>query len=241
MDWLPLIVAAVVGIIIGVIATMIPFRKRVDEYAYRVRDIESKFKNTDRDLTDTRGQVQALTANSRAIETTLGETNTKLTEAQTALTDAQSKLADTEAQLQSVNEAKARLEADLQSRVAELTSLQSQHEYVSSQFAAVSSELEGAHASIATYKVNEEATTQALMAQDAELEGLQKSLAEAAGVKETLEAKVKNTRTDVAAELAILTSTMIKLKEEQLGEAENKLHELTRQLAALKDGQPAGE
>lgn len=241
MDWLPLIIAAVIGIIIGVIATMIPYRRRVDEYAYRVRDLESKNKNTDRDLTDTRGQVQALTANTRAIETTLNETNAKLADTQTVLTDAQSKLAETEAQLQGVNEAKAQLDADLQARVAELTALQGQHEEVSAKLSAVSGELEGAQASIATFKANEEATAQALTAKDAELEGLQKSLAETAGAKDTLETKLKNTRSDVAAELAVLTSTMIKLKEEQLGEAESKLHELTRQLAALKDGQPASE
>jgi putative ABC transport system permease protein len=255
MDWLPLIIAAVVGIVIGVIATMIPFRRRGDEYAYRIRDVESKLKNTDRDLTDSRGQIQALTTNTRAIETTLGEAQTKLQETealyastQTELAESQSQLAEVQASLQKVNDEKAGVEAALQQRLtdldglnASLASLQSQFDETNSKVAALTTDLDGAHASIATFKANEEATAQALVSKDTELEGLQKTLAEVGGAKEMLEAKLKNTRSEVAAELAILTSTMIKLKEEQLGETEGKLHDLQKQLAALKDGQPVAE
>lgn len=262
MDWLPLIIAAVVGILIGVIATMIPFRRRGDEYAYRIRDVESKLKNTDRDLTDSRGEVQALTANTRAIETTLSETQNKLADTETQLSDTQAQLADTQTQmadtqsqlaevqskLQGVTDEKAQMRSMLQERALEVGSvtaamvvLQGRFDEASNQITALTGELDGANASIATFKANEEATAQALAAKDAELEGLQKNLSNSAGEKNALETKLKNTRSEVAAELAILTSTMIKLKEEQLGEAEGRLHDLTRQMAAMKDSQPATE
>lgn len=265
MDWqtiVPYIIAAAVGILIGVIATMIPYRKRGDEYAYRIRDVESKLKNSDRDLTDTRGQVESLTANTRAIETTLSETQTKLADTEKLLADTQTQLADTESVLaqtkatladtetkvQNLSGDNAQLTSTLQARalelggvVAAMNALQGQFDEANNKIGALTGELEGANTAIATYKTNEEATAQALAAKEAELEGLQKSLAEAAGLKESLEVKLKGTRSEVAAELAILTSTMIKLKEEQLGEAEGKLHDLQKQLSALKDGQLATE
>jgi len=265
MDWqtiVPYIIAAVVGILIGVIATMIPYRRRGDEYAYRIRDVESKLKNSDRDLTDTRGQVESLTANTRAIETTLSETQTKLADTEKLVADTQTQLADTESVLaqtkttladietkvQNLSDDNAQLTSTLQARALELggvvvamNALQGQFDEANNKIGALTTDLDGANASIATFKANEEATAQALASRDVELEGLQKNLSEAATQKEHLEGKLKSRRSEVAAELAILTSTMIKLKEEQLGEAEGKVHDLTRQLAALKDGQLVAE
>jgi hypothetical protein len=53
-------------------------------------------------------------------------------------------------------------------------------------------------------------------------------------LKSDLESKLSRARADVAAELALLTSTMIKMKEQALGEANAKITTLTGELNALK-------
>jgi chromosome segregation ATPase len=252
MDWLPLIIAAVIGIIIGAIFTVIPYRRRGEEFQYRIRDLESKLKKTDTDLNDARNQGQALTANLRTTEANLTDTRgqvalltdgktalesslASLTEEKNALT---ASLAEATARIASLSDEKAALEVALAGMTAQAASLREEYD---TKITTLSADLEGRGAELATLKTNAEATAQTLAAKEAELAEAQSSLAgikqemdTLTNLKSDLESKLSRARADVAAELALLTSTMIKMKEQALGEANAKITTLTGELNALK-------
>jgi chromosome segregation ATPase len=252
MDWLPLIVAAVIGIIIGAIFTVIPYRRRGEEFQYRIRDLESKLKKTDTYLNDARSQGQSLTANLRTTETnltdakgqvalltdaknTLDTSVASLTEEKNTLT---ANLGEATTKIASLGDEKAALEVALAGMTAQSASMRKEYD---AKITTLNADLEGQGAELATLKTNAEATAQTLTAKEAELaeaqtslEGIKQEMDTLTNLKIDLESKLARARADVAAELALLTSTMIKMKEQALGEANAKITTLTGELNALK-------
>jgi chromosome segregation ATPase len=252
MDWLPLIIAAVIGIIIGAIFTVIPYRRRGEEFQYRIRDLESKLKKTDTDLNDARNQGQALTANLRTTEANLTDTRGQvalLTDGKTALESSlaalteeknalTANLGEATARIAALSDEKAALEVALAGMTAQAASMREEYD---TKITTLSADLEGRGAELATLKTNAEATAQTLATKEAELaeahtslDGIKHELDTLTNLKSDLESKLSRARADVAAELALLTSTMIKMKEQALGEANAKITTLTGELNALK-------
>jgi chromosome segregation ATPase len=80
----------------------------------------------------------------------------------------------------------------------------------------------------------------ALAAAQAELTAARTDLASLNSMKAELEDRLQKVRGDVAGEMAVLTSTMIKLKEEQLVTANARIAELMQELNAQKASQAVG-
>ena len=59
-------------------------------------------------------------------------------------------------------------------------------------------------------------------------------------LKNELEDRLQRARGDVAGEMAVLTSTMMKMKDDALAAANMRIADLTNQLATLKSHQAAG-
>jgi chromosome segregation ATPase len=74
----------------------------------------------------------------------------------------------------------------------------------------------------------------------AELSSLRTEVAALTNIRNELEERLQKARGDVAGEMAVLTSTMIKMKEDQLITANARIAELMNELNALKSNQAAG-
>jgi chromosome segregation ATPase len=79
-----------------------------------------------------------------------------------------------------------------------------------------------------------------LAAAQAELTALRTDVTSLNAMKAELEDRLQKVRGDVAGEMAVLTSTMVKLKEEQLATANVRIAELVHQLNAQKASQAVG-
>lgn len=259
MDWLPLIIVAIIGIIIGAIFTVIPYRGRVGEAESRIRDLDAKFRNAERDLNDTRSQVQTLQANIRTTEASLVDSRNLIATLESnvqSLSDEKASLeasvqalkeqkATLEASVQSLTEEKAGLEARLSEHVTELEQMKStlaqlriQLDEATARVAELTTQLDGANAELATLKSNYDAVVGVLGSKEvelnslaAEMQKLHQDVEASSTVKEELEAKLARTRNDVAAELALYTSTLIKMKEDSLGKATAYINALKARLS----------
>jgi chromosome segregation protein len=80
----------------------------------------------------------------------------------------------------------------------------------------------------------------ALNAAQHELSTLKIDVSALGSIKNELEERLQRARGDVAGEMAVLTSTMIKLKEDQLTTANARITELMRELDASRTAQAAG-
>ena len=80
----------------------------------------------------------------------------------------------------------------------------------------------------------------ALTAATTELDGLRDDVRRLGLLKTELEDRLQRARGDVAGEMAVLTSTMVKMKDDALTAANARIVDLTNQLAALKSQQAAG-
>jgi chromosome segregation ATPase len=74
-----------------------------------------------------------------------------------------------------------------------------------------------------------------LLSQQAELETLKRNLAMMSAANEESNRRLENARGEVAGELAALTSTMLRIKDEQLAQANGTITALQAQLAAVSD------
>jgi chromosome segregation ATPase len=284
--WLPLLIALVLGFILGWLLTGLAPRRKNAAYEAQIADLESRSRKTERDLTDARKQADQMKG-------TLATTDS-------ALNDSRAKLTATEASLQKVSEERAGFEADVQSRNIEVADLKMQLALLQDQFdktkagvvadaevlrsgldmrvAQVDSltterdsaiaERDQVQAELATVRASGEQAMQSIASKDAALNesyqrvvNLQRVLedrdanlaaaqaelsslrAEVAGLnsmKAELEDRLQKVRGDVAGEMAVLTSTMIKLKEEQLATANARITELVHELNAQKASQAVG-
>lgn len=146
------------------------------------------------------------------------------------------------------------MRGELESRSAQIASLTSERDAAMAELATVRSSADTALQSIASKDaaLNEsysravnlqralEDREAALAAANAELENLRVEVAALNSMKAELEDRLQKARGDVAGEMAVLTSTMIKLKEEQLAAANARIAELTTTLNAAKAQQAAG-
>lgn len=152
--------------------------------------------------------------------------------------------------------------------IADLDMTQGQLDAVNAQLAQVTAERDSIAAEFAAVRGNSETALQALANKDAALNeayqravNLQRALEDREGavtamaaelsslridvaalnsIKAELEDRLQKARGDVAGEMAVLTSTMIKMKEDQLVTANARIGELMNELTALKSNQAAG-
>jgi len=263
MEVTPLvIIAAIVGLIVGALFAMIPFNRQRDEFQYRIRDLDSKLKNNDRDLTDTRSQVQSLQAGLRTAESNhvnaqdqlkaaadekqalgakldehigqLDATRASLAELNTQHADLNAQHASLSAQHASLSAQHASLSAQHASLNAQHADLQASHDRANATLADLHTELEGKTAELETQRGNLDAAHQALAAREHELEKTKFDLDVANSMNTDFQSRLQRVRADIAAELALLTTTAIKLKDDALSVSNSRVDALTHEMQVLK-------
>lgn len=278
-NWMPLVVALVLGFILGWLLTGLSPRRKNTAYEAQISDLEGRSRKSERELTDVRKERDGLKTTVAAGENSLNDVRSKLTAAQADLqklgeeksafeADVQSRnieVADLKMQLallqdqyeKTKNGASAEAEslrATLQSRADEVTALTADREALQAEVAAVKSAADQAMQSLSSKDaaLNEsyqrvvnlqrvlEDRDAALAAAQSELSVLRTDVSSLNGIKAELEDRLQKARGDVAGEMAVLTSTMIKMKEDQLTMANVRINELMNELSAVKASQAVG-
>lgn len=278
-NWMPLVVALVLGFILGWLLTGISPRRKNTAYEAQISDLEGRSRKSERELTDVRKERDGLKTTVAAGENSLNDVRSKLTTAQADLqklgeeksafeADVQSRnieVADLKMQLallqdqyeKTKNGASAEAEslrATLQNRADEVTALTADREALQAEVAAVKSAADQAMQSLSSKDaaLNEsyqrvvnlqrvlEDRDAALAAAQSELSVLRTDVSSLNGIKAELEDRLQKARGDVAGEMAVLTSTMIKMKEDQLTMANVRINELMNELSAVKASQAVG-
>lgn len=278
-NWMPLLVALVLGFILGWLLTGLSPRRKNSAYEAQIVDLESRSRKSERELTDARKEADRLKSAVAAGENSLGDVRTKLSAAQI--------------DLQTLGEEKSTFEADVQSRNIEVADLKMQLALLQDQFekskggaaaevdslrstmqarldeiAALATERDALSAEVASVRSAAEQALQSLSSKDAalnesyqrvvnlqrvledrdaalagaqsELTTLRTDVTSLNNIKAELEDRLQKARGDVAGEMAVLTSTMIKMKEDQLTMANVRIAELMNELNATKAGQAVG-
>ena len=278
-NWMPLVVALVLGFILGWLLTGISPRRKNTAYEAQISDLEGRSRKSERELTDVRKERDGLKTTVAAGENSLNDVRSKLTTAQ--------------ADLQKLGEEKSAFEADVQSRNIEVADLKMQLALLQDQYektkngaaaeaeslrstlqsrtdevAALTADRDALRAEVAAVKSAADQAMQSLSSKDAalnesyqrvvnlqrvledrdaavasaqsELSVLRTDVSSLNGIKAELEDRLQKARGDVAGEMAVLTSTMIKMKEDQLTMANVRINELMNELSAVKASQAVG-
>jgi chromosome segregation ATPase len=277
--WMPLLIAVVVGFILGWLLTGLSPRRKNAEYEAQLADLQSKSRRTERDLSDAKKQADTLKGD--------------VSRAAGAADDLRQQLNAAQEQAKSIVEQKDAFEADLQTRnievadakmqlamlqdqsdraqnslAAELEDLRARYEAavrensqmreaydaaqakVASVTAEASSAVESSKArEIALNEAYQRAVNlqrliedreRALLDTQVELDSTKTMVTALSASKNELEDKLQKARGDVASEMAALTSTMLKMKDDSLTAANSRVVELTRLVNELQSKQAVG-
>lgn len=277
--WMPLLIALVIGFILGWLLTGLSPRRKNSEYEAQIADMQTKSRRTERDLADARKQVDSLKSD--------------VANGQSAADDLRKQLAAAQEQVNALSEQKEGIDADLQSRNIELADTKMQLAMLQDQVdrvqSSASNEIEDLRARYEAAvaentgmrnaldaaqghltKVEADASSiaetaaareialneayqravnlqrvvedreRALVEAQVDLDKTKSNAAVLAASKAELEDKLQRARGDVASEMAALTSTMIKMKDDALNSANVRIAELTKQLNELQSKQAAG-
>ncbi len=259
--WPYLLVAGVIGLIIGWLLTWLVGRGPKKELEAAMEQIQARLRKSEQDLADARKQADALKTDLAA-----GEAN--LASARSELEALKQEQANAVALLQERQAAALALESDLdQARMAAATtreSLEAIIENLTADKLTLQGQLEAAQVELASMKALAEANAQALaskdtalneaymravilqrdlqerekmlMAAQSELDALKIDLLAATQRKEELENKLHRARGDVAGEMALVTTTMLKMKDDALNQANARIAMLTKEIEALRSG-----
>ncbi len=277
--WMPLVIALVIGFILGWLLTGLSPRRKNAEYAAQIDDVQAKSRRTERDLVDARKQVDSLKSDiangqtmadnlRRQLAAAQEQANT-LSEQQDGIdADLQSRnieLADAKMQLAMLHDQVERLQStasneieDLRARyeaaVAENTSMRNALDAAQGQLSKVQADANSTAETAAAREIalNEayqravnlqrviEDRERLLVETQSELDKVKSHVSALAASKTELEDRLQRARGDVASEMAALTSTMIKMKDDALSSANVRIAELTKQLNELQSKQAAG-
>jgi len=277
--WMPLVIALVIGFILGWLLTGLSPRRKNAEYEAQIADMQTKSRRTERDLADARKQVDSLKSDVANGQAAADDLRKQLTAAQDQIgalgeqkdsidADLQNRnieLADTKMQLamlkdqvdraqsaasNEIEDLRARYEAAVAENTGMRNALDAAQGQLSKVVADASSTAETAAArEIALNEAYQRAVNLQRVVEDrertlveaqAELDKTKTNVAALAASKTELEDKLQRARGDVASEMAALTSTMIKMKDDALSSANARIAELTKQLNELQSKQAAG-
>lgn len=262
--WQPLLIGAVIGIILGWLLFYLPQRNRGREYEARISDLNSKLASSDKAVKEARQQVEDVQTDLAAQQMRTSTAQSQLAAAQADLEATRSQKDALDAsilersneidQLQGLNEQLrsdyAGLYAQFDAAQQERDVLKANLEAASGDVGAAKQELVAAAEALANKEVAlNEAYLRAvklqrelmehqsmLAATQTELAELRRDVTSLSAVNSGLENKLQNARGEVAGELALMTSTMLRMKEDALSQANHRIAALTAELEAMKAG-----
>ena len=266
-NWQPLLIGAILGLIVGWLVTYFPMRGRAQraeanaaslntklaaadkaskEAQAKAQDLESDLSvQQSRDNTaqskiaSLQGDLDAVTGQKNAVDAMLLERSTELEQMKTH----QLQLLDDEATLQASYDALAAEDAatkvTLDGVLADLAAAKVQQ--AEAQEALSNKEVAVNEAYLRAVRLQRELMEhQSLLADtQTDLAEARRNVAALSGINSDLDNKLQNARGEVAGELALLTSTMLRMKEESLNQANHRIAALTAELEAMRAGKAA--
>lgn len=314
-NWQPLLVALVLGYILGWLFTGIPNKRHANEAEDRAASAETRLRKSERELTDVRRESEQSKTRAASLQVDLDATVAKLRTLEEASRDAAARevaeedaafpdakgglpagdddglalLAEVDEELITYAEDEDLDEVDLvevddaelddldlgdadlddeewmdamaqegvddETQTMLIPAVEPQHDDsgavadVSRAFAAVAQSpdlsdmptskdiaLTEAYARVTTLQTELERNDLLLRTRQADIETLRGELAAANAARHELENRLIRAREDVASELAVLASTMIKMKEEALQRADARIAALASEIEELRNG-----
>jgi predicted nuclease with TOPRIM domain len=245
-NWVPLTVALVLGWLLGWLLTGLPAGRRATEYEARATESEGRARKAERDLNDLRRESEPLRG--------------RLANLQGELDQARARAADLEKERAALEEARDALRAELAAAAlpepdagaesaadeepGEALALAPGAESLEAEFTAVARASQGpsphevalseAYNRLADLQRALEERDQILSSRAAEVEHVRGELQAAQASLRELETRHIRAREDVASELAVLASTMIKMKDDALVRADARIAALSAELEAAR-------
>jgi chromosome segregation ATPase len=233
-------------------------RKQADQFKGSLATSESALNETRGKLTSIEANLQRVGDERSAFEADVVARNMEVADLKMQLALLQDQFDKTRSNIAADAEA---LRSGLEVRMSEVSTLSSELDTAVAERDQLRAELEtmrGASAQVAQSLASKDAALNesyqrvvniqrvledrdaTLAAAQAELTALRTDVTALNAMKAELEDRLQKVRGDVAGEMAVLTSTMVKLKEEQLAAANARIAELVHELNAQKASQAVG-
>lgn len=262
--WQPLLIGGVIGLIFGWLVFYLPMRGRVKRHEAEAADLYSKLASSEKAANDARqladnaqtdlqaqqvrfnsaqGQIAALQADldatmsqKDALDASILERSGQIDQQLALNEQLRSDYASLFAQFEQAQQERNAYKATLETTTVDLGSARS--ELASSADALANKEVALNEAYLRAVKLQRELMEHQslLAATQTELSDLRRDVASLSSLNSDLEGKLQNARGEVAGELALLTSTMLRMKEDSLNQANHRIAALTAELEAMRAG-----
>ena len=229
------------------------------------KSAEAKLKDAEKSIATARQREQELQGQLSTSQADLAQANGYLGEARQEVTALESELAEQKLQLTSLRSSVQQaqdaftnvlepLQTRAQTLATENQNLKANLEGISADLAAARANVDSLNETLASkdtalteayaraVRLQREVTDQKdqLTSSQSELVGLKRSAASLANTNHDLENRLQDARGEVANELAVLTSTMLRAKDEQLTKANATIEGLYAQLSELRSKRASG-
>lgn len=262
--WQPLLIGGVVGLILGWLFFYLPLRGRIKQAEASTADLSSKLASSDKAVKEARKQAEDaqtdLAAQQMRYNTSQGQiaalqADLEATASQRSALDAG--LLERSQEIEQVQGLNEQLRVDYAGLFAQFEQTQQERDAFKTNLEATGVDLAAAKQALsesADAMANKEvALNEAylravklqrelmdhqsmLAATQTELAELRRDVVSLSSVNSGLENKLQNARGEVAGELALMTTTMLRMKEEALTQANHRIAALTAELEAMKAG-----
>jgi chromosome segregation ATPase len=257
--WLPTLVLLAIGFILGWLIIGRPARKRADAAEYSAADLQGKLRDSSRDLTESQEREQRLQSNLDVARANVAQNTDQLKAAQQTVAERDSELAELKLQLtslrMSVQQAQDSFTSVLEPLQAKTATMTTENQDLKANLEGISADLASARAEIEslsqTLSNKDTALTEAyaravrlqrdlseqhsqFSSAQSELATLKRNLTTLTVTNRDLENRLQDARGEVANELAVLTSTMLRSKDEQLARANATIEGLYAQMSELR-------
>lgn len=244
--WQPLLIGAVLGLILGWLIFGLRSRGRQRELEASLQGAQSKLTSTEKALNDAKQQAQTAQANLGAADANLAQARNQLVAWQTSYqtlqdeklaVDSQVKLGDD--RYLGVQQEKELLQATLEGTSLDLSKARQDLEAAAETIANKDTALNEAYVRAVRLQRDLSEQQQVVASTQTELVSLKREVAMLGATNQDLDKKLHNARGEVAGELAVLTSTMLKVKDEALAQANATIALLTAQLEEMRANKSA--
>lgn len=220
-------------------------QKDLDEARKQTDSLKADLRNKESELSQARSQLTTLQEEKAALEEQLQGRADEIAELQGKLSETQT-VAEEESETLSADV--DALQASLEAVSAERVALQEKHDAVQAELAEIRELVETNAKALADKEtaLNEAYTRAVILQRDlqsrdkmlvtaqGELDTLKADVMALESQKQELEEKLHRARGDVAGEMALVTSTMLKMKEDALSQATARIAHLTQELESLR-------
>ena len=267
-DWFYLLIAGAIGVALGWLIGRAGARRQRGQYEVKQQEVEAQLTNSEQSLVAAQQQIQTLRSNQSTNEASLTEVASQLealksnyqlledekTSLSAALDERASQVEDLEKQLLPMGEEmdtvrrtvaaaaeeNMELRARIESNMAELTRLRDTTAIASTTLSSKDIAMDEAFSRAAKSAQQLQERDEMMRAATIELSSLRAQLDAAMAERAEMERRLKSSRGDVASEMALVTATMMKMREDALAEANARIAELTTELSILKASSASG-